>query len=187
MKRANKFRRYLAVLGAAVAALALATAAFAQAPPSPPHQFFGDAGSGSGVTVDGEAAADGVTITALNESGASVGDPVHVEGGLWLIQIDSAEASTVSFQVDGVADSGSYAVESGALTAVTLAVTSPEEVVEEVVEEGVEEVVVPDALPNTGSGGLAGSGSSVPVLPLALVVVVVMALGGVAVTRRSLS
>jgi hypothetical protein len=177
MASANKFGRYLAVLGAAVAALALATAAFAQAPPSPPHQFFGDAGSGSGVTVDGEAAADGAAVTAWNEDGVQVGE-ASVSGGLWLIQVDPDEASTVSFAVDGSSDSGSYPVESGSLTAVTLAVTSG---------ATPPTTTPPDGLPGTGSGGLAGSGSSIPVLPLVLVAAVMMALGGVAVTRRSLS
>jgi len=182
MAHANKFGRYLAVLGAAVAALALATAAFAQAPPSPPHQFFGGAGAGSGVTVDGEAAADGAAITASNEDGVEVG-ATTVSGGLWLIQVDPDEAATVSFAVDGASDSGSFAVESGSLTEATLAVTSaaPE------AEEAAPEVAAPVALPATGSGGFEGSGSSVPVLPLVLIAAVVMALGGVAVTRRSLS
>ena len=42
----------------------------------------------------------------------------------------------------------------------------------------------PMALPDTGSGGLAG-GSSLPVLPLALVISIAVALGGVMAVRRT--
>ena len=42
----------------------------------------------------------------------------------------------------------------------------------------------PMALPDTGSGGLAG-GSSLPVLPLALAISIVVALGGVMAVRRT--
>ena len=42
----------------------------------------------------------------------------------------------------------------------------------------------PIALPDTGSGGLAGD-SSLPVLPLALAISIVVALGGVMAVRRT--
>ena len=42
----------------------------------------------------------------------------------------------------------------------------------------------PMALPDTGSGGLAGD-SSLPVLPLALAISIVVALGGVMAVRRT--
>ena len=90
MARTNKFWRTLTVLGAAVLALSLASAAFAQAPPSPPFQSFGDAGSGSGATIDGAAAADGTVVIAWNEAGVNVGqDTITV--GVWAILIDSDE------------------------------------------------------------------------------------------------
>ena len=42
---------------------------------------------------------------------------------------------------------------------------------------------MPDGLPDTGSGGLAG-GSSLPALPLALAISIAVALGGVLAVRR---
>ncbi len=175
MARANKFWRTLTVLGAAVLALSLASAAFAQAPPSPPHQFFGSAADGSGATVDGADAADGAVVVAWNEAGENVGEGT-VDGGLWLIQVASEDASSVTFTVDGNATAGSFDVESGSLTSVTLVATS-----------GGGGGDTPDSLPNTGTGGLADSGSGLPVLPLVLALTVVVALGGVAATRRSRS
>ena len=56
-----------------------------------------------------------------------------------------------------------------------------EDMVDEVDEDMVDE---PMALPDTGSGGLAG-GSSLPVLPLALAISIVVALGGVMAVRRT--
>ena len=86
-------------------------------------------------------------------------------------------AESVTFTVDGNATSGTFDVESGQIAAVALSVTSGAAPP----SDG-----TPDSLPNTGTGGLAGSGSSLPILPLALMAAVVLALGGVAVTRRSL-
>ena len=43
----------------------------------------------------------------------------------------------------------------------------------------------PSGLPNTGSGGLASTGSGFPLMPVALVVAALVALSGVAVTRRA--
>ena len=199
MARVKRFTRMLAVLGAAVLALSLATATFAQAPPSPPHQFYGSAGDGTGATLDGVAAADGAVVIALDEAGVNVAEGT-VADGVWLVQVDPADAASVTFTVGGIAVDGSHDVVSGSLSAVTLAATSPvveEEVVEEVVEEVAEEVVeeeaaeeeveAPAALPNTGLGGLADGSSGLPVLPLVLALTVVLALGGVAATRRSLS
>ncbi len=176
MAKALRAWRMLAVMGAAVLTLAIATSVFAQAPPTPPHQFFGSSETGSAAQVDGANAADGAVVTAWSD-GAQVGDSATIDNGTWLIQVDPAAASSVSFQIDGAADSGSYDVTSGSLTEVTLSVGAGAPA----------PAAPPAALPDTGSGGLAGSGSSVPVLPLALVAAVVMALGGVAVTRRSLS
>lgn len=173
MARANKTWRMLAVMGAAIAAFALMTAAFAQAPPSPPHQFFGDASSGSGATIDGQPAPDGTTVTAQNENGETVGTTT-VSGGLWLIQVDPADATTVTFWLDGVSASSAQTVESGALTALALAAS------------GTAPPPTTPTVPSTGTGGLAGDGSGFPVLPLALAAAVVVALGGVAATRRGL-
>ena len=47
-----------------------------------------------------------------------------------------------------------------------------------------EEPEAPAALPNTGSGGLADTGSGFPLLPVALAISALVALSGVAVTRR---
>ena len=176
MARANKMWRILAVMGAAIMALGITTAAFAQAPPSPPHAFFGSPADGAGVTIDGEAAAAGTVVTAWNESGDQVGTATLDADGLWVIQVDPADAVTVTFTVDGNATSGSFDVESGQISAVALSVASGTP----------PDTGTPDGLPNTGTGGLAGSGSSLPILPLALMAAVVLALGGVAVTRRSL-
>ena len=143
MGRVKRFTRMLTVLGAAVLALSLAAAAFAQAPPSPPHQFYGS-GDDSGATLDGVAAADGAVVIALNESGVNVAEGT-VAAGVWLVQVDPADATSVTFTLDGIAVDGSHDVVSGSLSAVTLAATTPvvEEVVEEeVVEEVVEEEVV---------------------------------------------
>ena len=63
MARVNKFWRTLTVLGAAVLALSLASAAFAQAPPPVPHSFFGSAADGSGATLQ-RAAAKTISIEA---------------------------------------------------------------------------------------------------------------------------
>ena len=198
----------LAVLGSAVLALSLATAAFAQAPPSPPHQFYGSAADGTGATLDGVAAADGAVVAAWSD-GVSVAEGT-VADGVWLVQVDPADATSVIFSLDGIVADGSYDVVSGSLTAVTVAATSPveevaeeevaeeevaeEEAAEEVAEEEAaeeeaaeEEAEAPAALPNTGLGGLADGGSSLPILPLVFALTVVLALGGVAATRRSLS
>ena len=87
-------------------------------------------------------------------------------------------AVSVTFTVDGNATTGSFDVESGQISAVALSVTSG--------AAPPSNGGTPGGLPNTGTGGLAGSGSSLPILPLALMAAVVLALGGVAVTRRSL-
>ena len=178
MARANKMWRTLAVMGAALAALAITTAAFAQAPPSPPHAFFGSPADGAGVTIDGDAAPAGTVVTAWNENGDNVGTATLDADGLWVIQVDPAMAESVTFTVDGNATSGSFTVESGQISAVALSVTSG--------AAPPDTGGTPGGLPNTGTGGLAGSGSSLPILPLALMAAVVLALGGVAVTRRSL-
>ena len=171
--------RLLTVMSAAAFALAIAASAFANAPPSPPHQFFGSGDTGSGAHVDGALAADGATVTASNEDGVEVGSTT-ITDGTWLIQVDPADADSVTFTIDGSAQSESQDVVSGSLTELGMdlaasgdaAATAPA-------------TATPDGLPSTGTGGLANDGSGLPILPLALAVSLVLALGGVAVTRRS--
>ena len=122
MARANKMWRTLAVMGAALAALAITTAAFAQAPPTPPHAFFGSPADGSGVTIDGNAAPAGTVVTAWNENGDQVGTATLDAAGLWVIQVDPAMAMSVTFTVAGAATSGSFDVESGDISPVALSV-----------------------------------------------------------------
>ena len=76
MAKTRKAWRWAAALSAAALALALVTSAFAQAPPSPPHQFFGSTATGTGALLDGEPAADGATVTASN---ADTGDAVGTD------------------------------------------------------------------------------------------------------------
>ena len=239
--------RWLSVMGAAVFALAIAASAFAQVP-LVPHTFYGGVGS---AMLDGAAAADGAVVTATNQDGEAVG-AVSVGMDGWAIEINPADAASVTFSINGSDPSGSYDVEPAGFTEVSLDLTSPapeepvdevEEPVDEVeepvdeVEEPVDEVEEPVdevddaddmgdtddaddmgdtddaddmgdtdddmgdddmgdgddaddmgdepmALPDTGSGGLAG-GSSLPVLPLALAISIVVALGGVMAVRRT--
>ena len=175
MANALKIWRMLAVVSATAVALALVGAAFAQAPPTPPQKFFGSSDTGSAATLDGATAADGLVVSAWNADGDNVGNAT-IANGTWTIDVNSTDATSVSFKVDGVnasANGGaSVAVTSGGLSEVILvasAGTAPP----------------PTGLPNTGSGGLASDGSGTPLLPLTLAgVALVMMLGGVAVTRR---
>jgi len=169
--------RLLTVMSAAAFALAIAASAFAQAPPSPPHQFFGSADTGSGAELDGEALPDGTVITAWNQDGDAVGTATigDTDTGVWTMQVSPDDADSVTFSVDGSDQSASFDVESGSFAEVGLALSSL--------------VVAPPVdptpgLPATGSGGLVG-GSSLPVLPLALVASVIVALGGVMAVRRT--
>ena len=160
-------------MSAAALALALVTSAFAQAPPSPPHQFFGSTATGTGALLDGEPAADGATVTASNaDTGDAVGTDT-IASGTWLIQVDADAADSVVFSIDGGSPSGAFPVVSGDLTDVALDLESAS-------------MATPAALPDTGSGGLAdSSGSGFPALPLALAIAAIVALGGVAAVRRS--
>lgn len=177
MANIRKAWRWTAVLSAAAVAVALATSAFAQAPPSPPHQFFGSADTGSGAILDGAAAADGSVVTAWNEAGEAVGTGT-IENGTWLIQVDPAVASSVTFSIDGGSQSEAFPVTSGDLTEVALDVSATGGAEPPAAEP-------PGALPNTGSGGLAGDDSGLPVLPIALAAAAIVALGGVALARRT--
>lgn len=173
--------RMLTVMSAAAFALAIAASAFAQAPPSPPHQFFGSADTGSGATLDGDALPDGTVITAWNQDGEAVGTATvgEADTGVWTMQVSPDDADSVSFTVEGSDASDSYDVESGAFTEVGLALVSADAGAGDGDDDG-----TPDGLPATGSGGLADD-SSLPFLPLALALSVVVGLGGVAAVRRT--
>ena len=174
--------RMLSVMGATVFALAIAASAFAQAPPAPPHQFFGSADTGSGATVDDAAAADGATVTAWNQDGDAVGTS-EITDGTWLIQVDPADASSVTFSIDGSSQSDSQEVVAGSLTELGLALSSG--MAPDPMDPTMDPATpAPTGLPATGSGGLAGD-SSLPVLPLVLAISVVLGLSGVAVARRT--
>ncbi|MDE2752266.1 MAG: serine protease, partial [Gemmatimonadota bacterium] len=88
----------------------------AQAPP-PPHAFYGSA------MLDGAPAPDGATITATSESGAVVGS-TEISGGGWTINVDPADARSVTFRINGSNPSGAYSVVSSAITEVRLNLTS---------------------------------------------------------------
>ncbi len=197
MTSIRKGWRLAVAIGAAALALTLMTSAFAQAPPLPPtdHVFFG-----MDVTIDGEAAADGAVVEALNQDGDSVGSAT-ITDGRWMIDVHPDNASSVSFTVNGIGSTDSYDVVefgvgdngAGIAISVTTPVVEPVEPVEPVVPvvpvEPVapvepEEPEAPAALPNTGSGGLADTGSGFPLLPVALAISALVALSGVAVTRR---
>ncbi len=168
--------RVFAVMVAAAVSLAIVGTALAQgAPPVPPHKFFGSADTGSAAVLDGEEAADGAEVTAWNQDGDAVGSSV-ITNGTWVIDVDTTMATSVSFTIGDSSASGSHDITSGSFDEVSLDLSSgaaPS-------DDG-----APSGLPNTGSGGLAGNGSSVPVLPLALLAVAMLAISGVAVTRRS--
>ena len=101
MAKTRKAWRWAVALSAAALALALVTSAFAQAPPSPPHQFFGSAGTGSGALLDGEPAADDAVVTASNaDTGDAVGTGT-IADGTWLVQVEADAADSVVFSIDG--------------------------------------------------------------------------------------
>ena len=167
--------RMFAVVAAAAVSLALVGTALAQgAPPVPPHKFFGSDETGSAAMLDGEAAADGAVVAAWDQDGEAAGTS-EIANGTWVIDVD-ASATSVSFTIDGSGAGDSFDVSSGSFSEVTLDLSSG---------GGGGTTTPPTGLPSTGTGGLAGSGSSAPVLPLALMAVAVLAISGVAVTRRS--
>ena len=206
MMKTSSMWRWLAVMSAAAFALAIAASAFAQAPPAPPHQFYG-----SGATVDGEDAMG--SVTATNQDGAEVGSS-PISGGSWAINVSPDDADSVTFSIGGSEPSGSYDVESAGVTEVSLALVSPveDEDADDMNGDDMngddmdgtddmdgddmdgddmdgtddmdgDDMDMPDGLPDTGSGGLAG-GSSLPALPLALAISIAVALGGVLAVRR---
>ena len=184
MRSIRKGWRVLAVAGAAALALALITSAFAQAPPPGPHIFYGSA------SLDGAAVGDGGVVSAWNQDGDNVGTST-ITNGEWEIIVQSSDADSVTFTVDGSNPSAEYAVEQFGMDALVLDLTSPAADEPDDADEPDEPSVTPvepeqpSGLPNTGSGGLAGTGSGFPLLPVALAVAALVALSGVAVTRRA--
>ena len=123
MAKVLKMWRTLAVVSAAALTLALVANAFAQeAPPVPPHQFFGSQETGSVALLDGEIAADGATVTAWDQDGEAVGSAT-IENSTWMIQVPPS-AGSVTFSIDGSSQSAPESVSSGGLTEIALDLTS---------------------------------------------------------------
>ena len=109
MAKVLKMWRTLAVVSAAALTLALVANAFAQeAPPVPPHLFYGSAETGSAALLDGEIAADGATVTAWDQDGESVGS-MTIEDSTWMIQVPPS-AGSVTFSIDGSSQSAPFGV-----------------------------------------------------------------------------
>ena len=192
MTKALRMWRTLALVSVAAMSLALVATAFAQeAPPPLPAQFYGSAELGSAAQLDGADAADGSTVTAWNENGEAVGTDA-IEAGTWGIQVSPDDAASITFSIDDSNQSESFAVTSGSLTAVALALTSVAAPVDDTDagdmgagDMGAGDMDAPTGLPSTGSGGLADGGGRGSALPLALVAVVATLLGGIALRRRT--
>ena len=116
----------LTLLSAAAVALALATSAVAQAPPPAPHQFFGSGPTGSGALLDGEPAPDGAVVTAWSQDGVAL-EAATIADGVWTLQVDPADASSVVFTIDDSLPSGSFEVRAAAFEEVGLDLSSPPE------------------------------------------------------------
>lgn len=112
-----KMPRMMAVLGAMLAALLITGAALAQQ--TPPHTFYGYDGS---VTIDGENAPGGTTITAM-AGGENVGMATVGADGSWSLDV-AGGTNGVTFMVNGMAASGSYDAPQGQSMRISLAVTS---------------------------------------------------------------
>ena len=119
-------RPVLTMLSAAAVALAIATSAVAQAPPSTPHQFFGSEPTGSGAQLDGAPAPDGAVVTAWNEDGVAL-EADTIADGVWTLQIDPADASSVVFTINDSLPSASFEVRAAAFEEVGLDLSSPSE------------------------------------------------------------
>ena len=119
-------RPVLTMLSAVAVALAIATSAVAQAPPSTPHQFFGSEPTGSGALLDGAPAPDGAVVTAWNEDGVAL-EAATIADGVWTLQIDPADASSVVFTINDSLPSASFEVRAAAFEEVGLDLSSPSE------------------------------------------------------------
>ena len=202
-------RPVLTMLSAAAVALAIATSAVAQAPPSTPHQFFGSEPTGSGALLDGAPAPDGAVVTAWNQDGVAL-EAATIADGVWTLQIDPADASSVVFTINDSLPSASFEVRAAAFEEVGLDLSSPsgEDAPADVADDAASDDTAeddapaddtdddaaddtadaPDAeslrMPVTGSGGLAGNGSRLPVLSLIFAISALAGMGGVMAVRR---
>ena len=163
--------RYFTGLATIVATAALlAQTAGAQAPALPPHQFYGPAPQ-----VDSGPVADGTMVSALNMAGTVLGAS-PVSGGFWALQVDASAAAAVRFTVPGANASADFSVVSSGLTEVTLTLAAA-------ADPAPPPAPPPAALPNGGSGGLAGLPDGINLIALALAGA--LAVAGLAVLGRS--
>ena len=203
-------RAALTMLSAVAVALAIATSAVAQTPPATPHQFFGSEPTGSGALLDGAPAPDGAVVTAWSQDGVAL-EAATIADGVWTLQIDPADASSVVFTIDGSLPSGSFEVRAAAFEEVGLDLSSPseEDAPADVADDATADAAAADddadapadddaaapaddadadaeslGMPVTGSGGLAGGGSRLPVLSLIFAISALVGVGGVLAVRR---
>ena len=200
-------RPALTLLSAAAVALAIATSAVAQAPPSTPHQFFGSEPTGSGALLDGAPAPDGAVVTAWNEDGVAL-EADTIADGVWTLRIEPADASSVVFTINDSLPSGSFKVRAAAFEEIRLDLSSPseEDAPANVADDAASDDATSDdtadtaddaddapaaddtagsfGMPVTGSGGLAGGGSRLPVLSLIFAISALVGMGGVMAVRR---
>ncbi len=201
-------RAALTMLSAVAVALAIATSAVAQTPPATPHQFFGSEPTGSGALLDGAPAPDGAVVTAWSQDGVAL-EAATIADGVWTLQIDPADASSVVFTIDGSLPSGSFEVRAAAFEEVGLDLSSPseEDAPADVADDATADAAAADddadapaddtddapaaddtaeslRMPVTGSGGLAGGGSRLPVLSLIFAISALVGVGGVLAVRR---
>ena len=187
-------RPVLTMLSAAAVALAIATSALAQAPPSTPHQFFGSEPTGSGALLDGAPAPDGAVVTAWNQDGVAL-EADTIAAGVWTLRIEPADASSVVFTINDSLPSASFEVRAAAFEEVRLDLGSPPE--EDAPADDADDATADDdagtdddadaeslRMPDTGSGGLAGGGSRLPVLSLIFAISALVGVGGVMAVRR---
>ena len=191
-------RPALTMLSAVAVALAIATSAVAQAPPATPHQFFGSEPTGSGALLDGAPAPDGAVVTAWNEDGVAL-EAATIADGVWTLQIEPADASSVVFTINDSLPSASFEVRAAAFEEVGLDLSSPSE--EDAPADVADDAAADDdaaapadapaaadaeslRMPVTGSGGLAGGGSRLPVLSLIFAISALAGVGGVLAVRR---
>lgn len=191
------------VLALAALTVAIVASAFAQAPPSPPHKFWGSADVGSGAVLDGAPAPDGSVVTARSADGVAVAQAT-ISQGSWSLDVRPDDADTVVFTINGSLPSAAVEVQSAGSTQVALNLDSPpaeeapittadatpdESAADDAAPDAVDDeapAAAPDSprLPEAGSGGLldrAGA-RSVPVLIFAISLLV--GIGGVMAVRR---
>lgn len=121
---ARRWIAVLAVLGAVGLVFSLSSdAALAQAPPAPPHTFFGGTLVGADAEIDGELVHNGAVVTAFNQDGEAV-RASRICKGVWIIEVTPGDAETVVFNITAGGGSstlsGSFDVVPGGLNAVAL-------------------------------------------------------------------